>query len=103
MIPQRQLVPLRAIAEMLGVHDKTVRKWIAAGRIPAYRVAGHILRLDPQEVTEALLRPTTSTVHPAREAAAARKAAAAPAPMTEAERRARMQASARRRVKRAGG
>lgn len=101
MIPQRQLVPLRAIAELLGVHDKTVRKWIAEGRIPAYRVAGHIIRLDPEEVAEALLRPTTSTVHPARAAAQARKGA--PAPVTLAERRARMQASARRRAKRSDG
>lgn len=98
MIPQRQLVPLRAIAEMLGVHDKTIRKWIAQGRIPAYRVAGHILRLDPEEVAEALLRPTSGAMHPPARAAARK---AAPAPVTLAERRARMQASARRRGKRA--
>lgn len=100
MVPQSQLVPLRAIADMLGVHHKTVRKWIAEGRVPAYRVAGHTLRLDPDEVRKALLRQVTSTVRPAR--ATAEHKAASPAPVTLAERRARMQATARRRAKRAG-
>lgn len=98
MIPHRQLLPLRAVAEQLGVHHKTLRKWIAQGRVPAYRVAGHTLRLDPAEVQEALLRPTTTTVHPAARAAVERQAG--PRPVTVAERRARMQATARRQAKR---
>lgn len=94
MIPHRQLASLGVVADMLGVHHKTLRKWVAEGRVPAYRVAGHTLRLDPAEVQEALLRPVTSTVHPAARVVAERKPAA---PVTEAERRARVQAAARRR------
>lgn len=97
MVTHPQLLPLQAVADQLGVHHKTLRKWIAQGRVPAYRVAGHTLRLDPAEVQEALLRPTT-TAGPAAAAAAQRKAAPAPVPL--AERRARMQATARRRAKR---
>jgi len=97
MIPHRQLLPLQTVADLLHVHHKTLRKWIAQGRVPAYRVGGHTLRLDPAEVEKSLLRPTTTTVHPAARAAVERP----PRLVSMAERRARMQATARRRDKRA--
>jgi len=100
MIPHRQLLPLRVVADQLGVHHKTLRKWISQGRVPAYRVAGHALRLDPAEVQEALLRPTTSTTRPGAAARAVERLGP-PRPVSVAERAARMQATARRRGKRA--
>ncbi len=43
-------------AVRLGVSPKTVRRRIADGSLPAYRVGPHLVRLDPAEV-DALLRP----------------------------------------------
>ena len=50
-------------AEAFGVHPKTVRRWIAAGRLPAYRVGPKLLRVNAADVA-ALARPlaTAATV-----------------------------------------
>jgi excisionase family DNA binding protein len=38
------------------VTPKTVRRWIAAGRLTAYRFGPRLLRIDPDEL-DALLQP----------------------------------------------
>ncbi|MGW0048370.1 helix-turn-helix domain-containing protein [Nocardia cyriacigeorgica] len=43
------------IARRYDVSERTVRSWIADGRIPAYRVGSKLLKLDPAEVDAALL------------------------------------------------
>jgi excisionase family DNA binding protein len=34
------------VAEYLGTHPKTIRRWTAAGRLTAHRVGPRLLRLD---------------------------------------------------------
>lgn len=43
-------------ARRLGVSTKTLRRRIAEGHLPAYRLGSQLLRLDPRDV-DALLRP----------------------------------------------
>ena len=51
----RTLVPIDAAAEHLGVCTKTIRNYIAEGRLTGYRV-GRLIRLDAAEV-DALAAP----------------------------------------------
>ena len=43
----------------VGVSTRTLRRWIAAGRLTGYRVGPQLIRLDPREV-DALARPIPS-------------------------------------------
>lgn len=54
--PRRQLITIAAAADYLGCSTKTVRRYIAAGRLPAYRAGARFVRVDAAEV-DALLRP----------------------------------------------
>jgi excisionase family DNA binding protein len=53
---------IAAAAERLGVCTKTVRRWIAEGRLTGYRVGPTLIRLDAAEV-DALLRPIPTAGH----------------------------------------
>jgi excisionase family DNA binding protein len=45
--PPRQLVDLETFERQVGVSSRTVRRWIRAGVLPAYRLAGRgLLRVD---------------------------------------------------------
>jgi excisionase family DNA binding protein len=35
-------VPLTEATELTGVSERTMRRWIAEGRLPAYRVVGQL-------------------------------------------------------------
>lgn len=55
MSPNNKTVASRSLtiaeaAELRGVSTKTIRRWIAAGLIPAYRVGPHLIRLDPADL-----------------------------------------------------
>jgi excisionase family DNA binding protein len=43
-------------AEQLGVHEDTVRRMIAAGRLPAFRVGARLIRVKSEDVA-AVARP----------------------------------------------
>lgn len=43
-------------AEFFGVDDKTIRRWIAQGRLKAYRVGPRLIRIDRESIT-ALCKP----------------------------------------------
>lgn len=45
------------IADQYGVDPRTVRRWIAAGRISAVRVGPRLIRLDPDDVADKLFGP----------------------------------------------
>ena len=42
-------------AETYGVSIRTIRRYIADGRITAYRVGPRVIRLDPDQVAKELL------------------------------------------------
>jgi excisionase family DNA binding protein len=54
--PPLQSVSLVAAATILGCHTRTVRRYIADGRLTGYRMGPRLIRVDLAEV-EALLRP----------------------------------------------
>jgi excisionase family DNA binding protein len=45
------LMPNRQVAALLGVHPKTLQRWVREHRIPAYRV-GSRYRFKPAQVAE---------------------------------------------------
>ncbi|BBY48383.1 hypothetical protein MARA_18510 [Mycolicibacterium arabiense] len=64
--PQSELAPTlergvtpSAAAKFFRVHPNTVRRWIAEGRLPAYRVGPRRLLIDLADV-EALIVPTAT-------------------------------------------
>lgn len=59
--PRRNLVSLDEAAEYLGVSTLTCRRWIASGRIRAYRVGPKFIRVDLDEV-DGLLEPIPAAV-----------------------------------------
>jgi excisionase family DNA binding protein len=45
-----ELISLRASAEYCDVDPRTVRRWIAAGRLNAYRVGPRLIKVDVAEL-----------------------------------------------------
>ncbi|GAB2575911.1 helix-turn-helix domain-containing protein [Microlunatus antarcticus] len=58
--PKRRLTDIATGASALGVDPRTIRRWIADGRLPGYRVGGKLLRVDMADI-DALVTPVTST------------------------------------------
>ncbi|HEY2834358.1 MAG TPA: helix-turn-helix domain-containing protein [Sporichthyaceae bacterium] len=56
------LMTMRAVAGMFGTTERTVRRWVAGGLLPAYRVGPTLVRIRRSDA-EALLRrvPTVAT------------------------------------------
>jgi excisionase family DNA binding protein len=54
--PRRTLISIEQAAEILGCTDRSIRRWIAEGRLPAYRLVNKLVRLDADDVY-GLLRP----------------------------------------------
>ncbi|UOT02267.1 excisionase family DNA-binding protein [Rhodococcus opacus] len=52
----RKLITPHQAAERLGVEYSTIRRWIRSGKLPAFRLAGHAVRIDVADV-DALLTP----------------------------------------------
>lgn len=44
-------------AERTGISVKTLRRWVASGRLPAYRYGPRLLRVEPHEI-DRLMRAT---------------------------------------------
>ncbi len=55
-LPARRLVTIQAAADHLDISTKTVRRYIAAGLLTAYRVGPRLLKIDVAEV-DGLLHP----------------------------------------------
>jgi excisionase family DNA binding protein len=56
-----QRIPLAEAAASRGVSTRTVRRWIAAGLLPAYRVGPRLVRIDPDDLDRLERRiPTAS-------------------------------------------
>lgn len=52
----RRYETLQSAADRLAVDTRTVRRWIASGRLKAYRTGPRLLRVDIEEV-DRLLQP----------------------------------------------
>jgi excisionase family DNA binding protein len=52
-----KLLSVREICDEYGLSDKTVRRKIKNGDLPAYRCGPRLLKLDPEQVEAALMRP----------------------------------------------
>ena len=50
------LLTIETAAEMLAVHPRTIRRYIAAGDLPAYRIGARHIRVRTSDV-DALLTP----------------------------------------------
>lgn len=59
----RKLRSIPAIAEMYDVDRKTVRRWVASGLIHGYRIGGHLIKIDLDEVEAKIVKevPAAST------------------------------------------
>lgn len=54
--PRRTLVSLADAADRLGCSPRTIRRWIAEGRLTAYRLGSRAIRIDLEQI-DALLTP----------------------------------------------
>ena len=52
----RRLAPIAEAADYIGANPRTIRRYIASGRLTGYRVGPRLIRVDLNEV-DALLRP----------------------------------------------
>ncbi|WP_186626603.1 helix-turn-helix domain-containing protein [Rhodococcus sp. BP22] len=50
----RKLISISAAAAELGVCDRTVRRYLASGRLKGYRVGGRMIRVDAAQLDLAL-------------------------------------------------
>jgi excisionase family DNA binding protein len=57
-----KMVSIAAAADHYGVSRQTVRRWIASGKITAYRVDPRLIRVDLEEI-EARIIHTVPTVN----------------------------------------
>ena len=46
----RRKISILEAAVSCGVTDRTIRTWIAAGILPAYRYGTKIVRIDPEDL-----------------------------------------------------
>ena len=51
-----KLIGLQESADRCNVDPRTIRRWIAAGRINAYRVGPRLIKVDVEELDK-VLRP----------------------------------------------
>lgn len=56
---RRQFESLRQAAERTGLSIRTLRRRIAAGQLTAYRNGPHVIRLDPDDVDQLMVRIPT--------------------------------------------
>ena len=45
---------IQEVADIYGVSTRSIRRYIAAGRLTAYRVGPRLIRLDPKQVEKEL-------------------------------------------------
>ena len=53
----RKYATLKQAAEYIGVTDRTIRQMIADGRITGYRNGPRLIRVDLNEIDDAVMQP----------------------------------------------
>lgn len=61
-------LPQAEAADYLGVTDRTLRRYVASGQLPAYRLGSRLLRFRQSDL-DALLRPVPTAGGAARASA----------------------------------
>lgn len=54
MVSVRRLISIADAAAELGVCDRTVRRYLASGRLKGYRVGGRLIRVDAAQLDSVL-------------------------------------------------
>lgn len=54
----RRLISLDEAAERLDICTRTLRRYIAAGRLTAYRIGPRLIKIDPAELDQLPVRVT---------------------------------------------
>jgi excisionase family DNA binding protein len=54
-------ISMQEAADLCGVSETTIRRYIAAGLVTAYRVGPRMIRLDADQVAEQLLGTPVAT------------------------------------------
>lgn len=57
---RRQFESLAQASQRTGLSTRTLRRRIAEGRLPAYRSGPRILRVDPEDVDQLMIRVPTA-------------------------------------------
>ena len=57
---RRRRLTVEESADRLGVSKKSIRRWIADGTLPAFRINGHMIRIDPDDL-DRLVQPIRAT------------------------------------------
>lgn len=52
-----KVISVEEAAQRLGVHERTIRRWIREGRLKPYRVMGDVRRFVAVDEVEALREP----------------------------------------------
>lgn len=60
----RELISIKEFAEACGVSTKTIRRRIADGSVPAYRIGSTALRLDRKDIDLLARRERPENVSP---------------------------------------
>lgn len=60
MTSQQQMVPLAVAAEQYGIAEKTLRRRISEGVLPAYRVGPRLIRVKLSDVDALFTRIPTA-------------------------------------------
>ena len=51
---RRELIGLQEAADRCGVHYRTIRRWVADGRLDAVRVGPRLLKVDAAELARVM-------------------------------------------------
>ncbi|WP_324252180.1 helix-turn-helix domain-containing protein [Mycobacteroides abscessus] len=54
------MISLADAAERLDVCPRTLRRYIAAGRLTAYRIGPRLIKIDPNELDQMVIRVTNA-------------------------------------------
>jgi excisionase family DNA binding protein len=46
------LLTVRQAAELLGVHQNTIRNWITQGRLTAHRIGPKLIRINAEDLEQ---------------------------------------------------
>lgn len=55
-----KFISIQDAAEMVGVSTKTIRRWIAHGKLTAHRPSQRVIRIDPADICR-LMDATATT------------------------------------------